>query len=1007
MKPIKLTITAFGAFAGTETIDFTKLAQRGLFVVSGDTGTGKTTIFDAMCWALYGEMPQKESDYVRSHHVADDVRTEVEFIFECGGDRYVVTRNPRQSRPRRRGHGSTIDDPKVMLSRITPSSTELITTKVNDSKSIISSLVGLDSEQFKRVVLLPQGEFSRFLLAKSDERENLLNKLFGSQIFDEIIKSLKAKRDHYGSMLGTSDHEIAAKLNETRRAITECIEALGHNPLDEAPQDGNAQEENAQYEGTQGEGGHDQITEADADTLEKLIQTLEHPLLSLANEIDVLNSRVDTLRDKATESRNAAHRFKRATEHRARLAELTRKQPLVDARQQEAKASIDARPVVDAADNLENVERKLAAATAARALLVDEINAIFRSLGETVDPTLISTVHEALNRLTKQHERQVETLDASSTAEANLARAKDQLKGIEDQIAKLSIEIERKQSDLETTTEALDELRANALKLDDITHAIAEAQDRVSSRSEYDNQTRMLTEAENATTAASKHYDEVLRNFIDTEAPRLATQLVDGLPCPVCGSADHPHPAATSTEQPTDFDSVLQARAEHDRAKTLENTIRSDVASLRAKLGKEASTSLEALQAHLIALQSERELASRRAMEISSLERRHDALTSELTSLREQLAIDTGRKQSEQSQVQSAHAQFDAAFAASRQIDAEEVKRTGLALETATKATGPLEASTNNVSSLEGEFAGAKADLDRKLADSPHESVEAARSVLIAKEDELSARATAEALHDEITTLTSALAELSEQGIPNEAPNTEEAERALATAETELDKSKDRLISARSALGRAETALNEHSTLLADSGALRRSFETVEHVHKVCSSGGFNMRVPLTRWVLGRELDRVTDAANVHFRQMSNGRYGLRRKDDHGNQKAGIGLGLEVTDSHTGRPRSTRSLSGGEQFQASLALALGLADVVSQGGVSSGKRFEALFVDEGFGSLSADSLDDAIRTLEQLQATGRMIAAITHVEAMKQGLHVGIEVKRRADGKGSTITVNP
>ena len=163
----------------------------------------------------------------------------------------------------------------------------------------------------------------------------------------------------------------------------------------------------------------------------------------------------------------------------------------------------------------------------------------------------------------------------------------------------------------------------------------------------------------------------------------------------------------------------------------------------------------------------------------------------------------------------------------------------------------------------------------------------------------------------------------------------------------------------------------------------------------------------LKRWVLGRELDRVTGAANIHLGRMTGDRYSLRRSATANDGRMVAGLDLEVLDSTTGRPRPTKSLSGGEQFQASLALALGLADVVSHGGNASGKRFEALFVDEGFGSLDPDALEQAIAALHQLHDTGRIVGAITHVEAMKQQLHVGIEVRRRPDGGGSTLVVHP
>jgi exonuclease SbcC len=163
----------------------------------------------------------------------------------------------------------------------------------------------------------------------------------------------------------------------------------------------------------------------------------------------------------------------------------------------------------------------------------------------------------------------------------------------------------------------------------------------------------------------------------------------------------------------------------------------------------------------------------------------------------------------------------------------------------------------------------------------------------------------------------------------------------------------------------------------------------------------------LRRWVLARELDQVTNAANVHLRRMTASRFSLERADPSEDGRTTTGLDLRVRDANNGRTRATTSLSGGEQFQASLSLALGLADVVSLGGAGSGKQFEALFVDEGFGSLDPSALEEAIAALHQLQSSGRMVGAITHVEAMKQQLHVGIEVTRLADGSGSTLVVHP
>jgi exonuclease SbcC len=205
---------------------------------------------------------------------------------------------------------------------------------------------------------------------------------------------------------------------------------------------------------------------------------------------------------------------------------------------------------------------------------------------------------------------------------------------------------------------------------------------------------------------------------------------------------------------------------------------------------------------------------------------------------------------------------------------------------------------------------------------------------------------------------------------------------------------------------RIQGSLDEFDRTVKESGDLRTQYQSVLWAHTVCGGKG-RIKVNLPRWVLGRELDRVAQAATVRLLKMTNGRYSLRRRELAMENRSERGLDLEVFDSHTGVARVPKSLSGGEQFQASLALALGLADVVSHGASGSGQRSHALFIDEGFGSLDPRALDDVIDTLQQLQATGRMVGAITHVPEMKERLHQGIVVSKRQDGRGSTLRVNP
>jgi DNA repair protein SbcC/Rad50 len=277
---------------------------------------------------------------------------------------------------------------------------------------------------------------------------------------------------------------------------------------------------------------------------------------------------------------------------------------------------------------------------------------------------------------------------------------------------------------------------------------------------------------------------------------------------------------------------------------------------------------------------------------------------------------------------------------------------------------------------------------------------------LLHESDELNALEAQEKLKQARSHLEGRLVVLDDEGLPEVEPDISDLEAKAAEAGKIATAISERGTRARSALEEFRMAIEKIGALDAGTGDLRRRADLTQRAQLVCR-GQVAPKVSLRRWVLGRELERVVDAASQHLTQMSGGRYTLRRVTDSVGGNSAKGLDLEVLDAHTGRARKPNSLSGGEQFQASLSLALGLADVVSRGGAGNGRKIEALFVDEGFGSLDPRALDDAIETLHQLQATGRMVGAITHVDAMKERLHAGIVVTRLPDGHGSTLTVNP
>jgi exonuclease SbcC len=335
-------------------------------------------------------------------------------------------------------------------------------------------------------------------------------------------------------------------------------------------------------------------------------------------------------------------------------------------------------------------------------------------------------------------------------------------------------------------------------------------------------------------------------------------------------------------------------------------------------------------------------------------------------------------------------------------LDPDDLARRGPALAAAGRAVDACRRAQDELAATGGAVAQAEAGLAAALAQSDFADLDEARAAAVPAPElhELEQRITT---HDQaVAEVEGGLAALAEVDLPESRPDAESLEtEAAELRRLEVDERArvERLLE-HGAL--AQKAIGEARRVEDKATGLRDACERTMRVARTCDGQG-PARVGLETWVLAGELERVTEAANVHLARMTNGRYQLRRTDDAGRRNKQAGLDLAVLDSHTGRARPPATLSGGEQFQASLALALGLADVVSRGGVGSGRRFEALFVDEGFGSLDPSALDQAVDALHQIHASGRMVGVITHVEAMKQQLPTGVEVRLRSDGRGSTL----
>ena len=982
MRPISIEFAAFGSYLGEVEVDFTVLASRGLFLVTGDTGTGKTTIFDAMCYALYGEMPSKEKKDVRSHHAEANSLTFVKFTFECEGSRYVVRRTPDQTRPAKRGAGTTGDKATALLVQLDAAGKSVdLATKTNEVTDQCTKLVGLKAEQFQRVILLPQGEVAKFLLATSNDRELLLGQLFGGQVFDAIVDELKTRESQLHDEVRDVNVNIEYELAIARKQLKQLRNTLKLDPSED-------------------------LDSADGPALQAVLDDTASFLANLEADAEEATKAMDDASKLLTRAGAEAERFDSALELRRRLVELAAALQQIELNEDSAKQSVAARPVVNAVQTAERANSRLVAAKAELDDRLEVITELFEPLRIPLDTSSEAELTKAFLSLRAEVERQRTALAEDKKIADSVSRSEAELEILVSAKDESEKQLSKCRARLDEIADELPGVEQAATDLDGIKNRVEAAQTKVNDRSKLENLYEDLQAEVGRETKATNRYDEVLQQFVVTTAPRLAGQLKPGEACAVCGSTEHPNPAQVESGAAMSFDDVKFAASERDTAIDGRRLVEADLDELRGRLGADSGSTVDALQNAVDDLAQEQSIAE-------AAQKRKDELQLEQAAMQtEQLKV-ADRTADLGGQITGAQSALDDHQERARQskleietIDPGLVDEQALAADQLAPLYEGIGALFDDVSREEGAAKEASGALNDALAGSHFETAEAAIEVLLPQEDEVDHLDSAKDHHASTVYCNGMLEALQQQGIPSDRPDLESVEAAFEKAkDTSLEMLENRT-TATNARSDVRNALKEHDRLVADSGELREKHQRALRAHLVCSAGGV-LKMPLRRWVLATELDRVSAAANVHLQRMTSSRYTLRRRLEMVDGRRAFGLDLEVIDAHTGRQRSTTSLSGGEQFQASLALALGLADVVSHGGGASGKRFEALFVDEGFGSLDPTALQEAIGALHQLHATGRMVGAITHVEAMKQDLHVGIEVTRRPDGKGSTLTVHP
>jgi exonuclease SbcC len=982
MKLHRLELTGFGPFRERQSVDFDAFERDGVFLISGRTGAGKSSILDGVSFALYGSVPRYEGGERRlcSDHSRLGDPTEVRLEFTVAGRRWRVTRSPEYERPAKRGSGTTTEPTRAELEERIDGVWVGLAAKPREVALALDEVLGLNAQQFQQVVLLAQNKFSRFLLAKGDERQQLLRTLFGTRRFEQYKDDLEQRRRDAQRALDAAQGEAGSLLELAESVVLEHDLAGADEPPADLPGRREAvsrARQRAEYRVEQA-GIERARTEADAATA-----TTEH-----AARV----TRAATRRDLAT------------TRERLAALETESERVAADASRAERAGAAEALRAP-----LETVDRA-AAALADAAAAAETARAGWRRAGGTdADdlPAVLDALAGDIARWTATAERERElhaAVDDHAARTVAAAELSARLESLDAQRSLVPAERQRLDAEiLEATTGAAGAADRRA-RLDELARRLHAAQEADALTDAAAVREREYADASAAADAAGATVTDLLRRRLAGRAGELAAGLVAGEPCAVCGSTEHPEPAAPAADAVTD-DDLTSAEAARDAARR-----RADAA---AAAFHEAQTALAALRVaaggrDADSLTAERDVALAAVADADAAAKRRDALTAERAALEERETADAVARTSvaeELGQMQQARAALAAGIEALRAELADARGDHDSVAERLADAVARRYAARNarDAVAVQEEraraLADAEKDRDARVRTSIFADVDDVVGALLTPRE----RAALEAgVAEHRAALTATKARLLELELavaegPDEEPDLVASEEAVRAA----DAARAAAIAAerdaehvarqlRDLVDRTERAYGDMDGLAQDAAAVIRLADTV------AGRAPNTRKMDLETFVLAAELEEIVAAANLRLREMSSGRYTLSHSDALQARGAASGLSLEVLDAHTGRLRSPQSLSGGETFLASLALALGLAEVVTSR--AGGIRLDTLFVDEGFGSLDPETLELAMRTLDELRTGGRTVGVISHVEAMKEQLPAQLVVEATPEG---------
>ncbi|HMH91617.1 MAG TPA: SMC family ATPase [Streptosporangiaceae bacterium] len=1040
MRLHTLELQAIGPYATPQRIDFEALTASGLFLLEGPTGAGKTTILDAITFVLYGERSRDDrnedgphADRLHSHFAAPGLEPSVTLEVSLRGTRYRVRRTPEYQRPKRRGAGFVTEAARVHLERLEAGGWTSLSANKAEAGEAIRDAIGLTQAQFTQVMLLRQGEFAKFLRSSGDDRQKLLTALFGTQLYDRITDELGSRRTDATRAREAAQRQIAA-------AAAAAAEAAG---LDEAARD----ELLALSQGERAARLAEVTAQvaADSATARAELAGTTARLADAQAAVERTGQHAALLRRLADAlARLAGHEAGRA-EHDARAARLAAARradpvrPLLDALAEAEAALADARDAVAGRPGLDlaalvPAPRDSACADPAALDAGGEDAGGEDVAGPEAGPEagplagLAATVAagraaaaraDAAERTAAALQYLVGQEAGLAGREAELARLTEAVAAAGDRAARLEAARQELPAQIAELDERLTGARVAAAGLADGQAQLDAVMVRLAAAARAEDLAGRLDElAAAASAAVDLHqqlvdaHQQAMQERLDNMAAELACQLTADCACPVCGSTGHPAPAPMRDGAVLEQDVARAAEARdaaalaRERAQERQAELAAEVADCQATAGGDTVAELEA---ELAALVERVTAAQEAAQEAASLEPVLADRQAERDQLGEELTAAVAESAAARKEAGAAQDRLDqlAAEVAAEAAEFGSVSARQAVLRQAAVDDRELALALGALAGARTAADGARRRAARELRERGFATIGAARAAVLAPGD-------LAALADQVTSWTSELAARQAAVAADDlagldAAGLAGAEAAAAAAGAGLAAAQD---ADRDARGASQALTEKAARLRQRLAELDREQDAADRLtartEPVIRLAGLargtegQRKIALTTYVLRLWFEQVVQAANARLAAMSSGRYELRRTDEGESRRQRTGLTLAVIDRHTGAERSPKSLSGGETFYTSLALALGLADVVKA--EAGGVELDTLFIDEGFGSLDPQTLDQVMAVIDDLRDRGRAVGIVSHVTDLKDRVYERLEVRRLRDGS-STATV--